>query len=142
MNWIETLSPSLPRYLDAWVNLRGARKVPPLDQFPEFMKMTALDFTAVIGISEDRECTFSHVGSSIVVLYPGCEKGTRFASLSPVTLRLTSSRPINEVITTRQPTTRRSTYRISDSETFFEQLHLPFVDKNSKVRRVAIVGDG
>ncbi len=142
MTWIETLSPSLPRYLYAWANMRGARKVPLLDSFPELMEMVSPDFSAIVDVSEKRECTFFHVGQNLAAPYPGCKTGTRFANLNPVTLRLTISRPINEVITTRQPTTRRSTYRISDHETFFEQLYLPFVDKNFEVRRIAIIGDG
>lgn len=142
MSWIETLSPNLPSYLNAWINLRGSRKVPSLDSFPELMNAVVLDFAAVVEVSQKRECTFLHVGQNLAVLYPGCEKGSRFSELTPVTLRLNISRPINEVITTRQPTTRRSSYRVADSDTFYEQLFLPFTDKNFEVRKIVIVGDG
>jgi hypothetical protein len=142
MSWIETLSPNLPSYLNAWINLRGSRKVPSLESCPELMKTVVLDFAAIVDVSEKRECTFLHVGQNVEVLYPGCERGSRFSNLNPVTLRLTISRPINEVITTRQPLTRRSSYRVADSDAFYEQLFLPFVDKNFEVRKIVIVGDG
>ena len=142
MSWIETLSPSLPHYLNAWAKLRGSRKVPALDSFPELMKIASPDFAAVVDVSEKRECMFLHVGKNVEALYPGCGKGTRFANLNPVTLRLAISRPINEVITTRQPATRRSTYRIGEDDNFFEQLYLPFIDKNFEVRRIIIIADG
>jgi len=142
MSWIELLSPSLPSYLNTWAALRGAGKVPVLNSFPEFMKTVSADFVVVVGVSEKRECAFLQVGPNLAALYPGCESGTRFTDLNPVTLRLTISRPINEVITTRQPAARRSTYRVSDAESFYEQLYLPFVDKNFEVRRITIIADG
>ena len=142
MSWIETLSPSRPRYLDAWAELRGGKKVPSLDALPELMKLVSPEFTAVVDVSEKRECKFLHVGQNMTALYPGCGNGSRFADVDPLTLRLTVSRPIGEVITTRQPGTRRSTYRVADNDSFFEQLYLPFVDKNFEVRRIVIVADG
>ena len=142
MTWTDLLSPSLPYYLNAWGNFRGPRKVPSVSAFPDFMKTVATDFVAIVDVSGKRECTFLLVGRGMTTLYPDCHNVTRFADLKPVTLRLTISRPIFEVITTRQPATRRSTYRVSDNETLYEQLYLPFVDKNFEVRRIIIIADG
>ena len=95
MSWSETLSPGIPRYLDAWANLRGRKKVPSLDALPEFMKLVSPEFTAVVDLSDKRERKFLDSGKNVTALYPGCGNGSRFTDLTPITLRPTVSRPIS-----------------------------------------------
>ena len=142
MSWLELLSPNLRGALDSWCHFRGPRKVPHTDFFAEFCKTVAIDFLAVVSVSEKRLCKFVSIGPNIAPLYPGCVPGMTFANISPVTTRLLISKPINEVITSRQPSSRRSTYRLQDGDSFYEQAFLPFVDKNFEVRLMAIVSDG
>jgi hypothetical protein len=141
MTWIAPPSPSLQHQLDAWAALRGPRRVPSLSSLAEFVGTISPEFVVIIDVSEKRECAFLYVGKIMEALYPGCHKGKAFTDLKPLTRRLEISRPINEVITSRVPATRRSSLSAPDGEMFFEQMYLPFVDKNFEVRRIVIIGD-
>jgi hypothetical protein len=141
MSWLAPPSPSLQQPLETWATLRGPRKVPSLNSMAEFLKTISMEFVVIIEVSEKRECSFLYVGKIMEALYPGCQKGKAFTDLKPLTRRLEISRPINEVIASRVPATRRSSLPAPDGESFFEQLYLPFVDKNFEVRRLVVIGD-
>lgn len=142
MSWLELASPALLQHLNSWSRARGVRKSASVDTFEECVATMPSDFLAIISVSDARECVFSFIGNKISVLFPGCESGMKLSDVSPLPVRLGMLRPIQEVLVSRQPLSRRSTYQKVDAESFYEQLILPFVDKNFNVRRLAVVADG
>ena len=142
MAWVDLQSPALRQHLSHWCVFRGARRVASIDAFDEFIRSLDPTFLATIGASKKRECVFTSVGANIAVLFPGCTKGMRFSDVNPLPVRLGLTRLLQEVFVDRQPGSRRSTYRQQYAESYYEQLFLPFVDKDFDVRFIAIVADG
>lgn len=142
MAWVDLQSPALKQHLNNWCLVRGARRVAGIDSFDEYIRSIDPNFLATIGANKKRECVFTSLGANISVLFPGCTKGLRFSDVNPLPVRLGLTRLLQEVFVDRQPGSRRSTYRQNDAMSFYEQLFLPFVDKDFDVRLIAIIADG
>lgn len=142
MTWIDLQSPTLKQHLNNWCLVRGARKVASIDDFDEYIQSIDPSFLATVGANKKRECVFMSLGANTSVLFPGCTKGLRFSDVNPLPVRLGLTRLLQEVFVNRQPGSRRSRYRQNDIEGFYEQLLLPFVDKDFDVRLFAIIADG
>ena len=128
--------------MNRWCDFRGPRKVAHASSFSEFVASVPLDYLAAVSVTKQRECQFITIGKIISALFPGCTNGMTFSEISPLPARIQLSRQMLEVLTSRQPASRRSTYRHGGSEDYYEQIILPFIDNDFDVRRIAIIADG
>ena len=142
MSWLDLASPALQKDMRLWCDVRSSRRTPPVESFDQFISQVDPNFLVTVAANKKRECVFVSIGSFCSEMFPGCVVGMRFSKISPLPTRLGISRFFQEVMVSRMPASRRGSCPKGESNFFYEQLFLPFTDKDFDVARIAVIADG
>jgi hypothetical protein len=142
IKWIDIASPALRRIHQAWVSFRGTRLMAHVNEYNRFVDHAPADLSLAVILPPDGASPMvKHAGDAVRGAYPNIWSGLRFEDIASTVGRAVIATPFHAVASSRQPDSRRGTWRSYGGETDYEQLLLPFDNDHLRVCVIHAVFD-